>query len=59
MSGAPELMPSMINKNPLKALNWGEFMLGIITTTKAEQLEIVMRAKKKFLAGKTGSHANA
>ena len=54
MSGAPALMPSMINKKPLKALNFGVFILGIITTTKAAVLVIVMRAKNKFLAKKTG-----
>ena len=50
MSGAAALIPSMINKKPLKALNLGVFILGIITTTKAAVLVIVIRAKNKFLA---------
>jgi hypothetical protein len=54
ISGAAALIPSIMKRKPLNALNLGWFMEGIMVTIKAAvQLEVI-RPKNIFLTQKTG-----
>ena len=47
-----------MNINPRIGLNFGWFIDGIMVTTNAAVQDMVISAKKKFLAQKTGLHEN-
>jgi hypothetical protein len=51
-------MPKKMKRKPRTFLNFGWFIEGIMVTIKVAVQDIVISAKKKFLAQNTGLHEN-